>query len=400
MNTERRILVIDDDRVIRQSIAAYLEDSGFDVLLADDGATGLNAYRQENPDLVVCDLRMPGLDGISVLQEIAKDDSDTPIIVISGAGVMADVVEALRIGASDYLIKPIIDLEVLEHAISRSLESSSLKRENARYRRKLEQANKELQSHLHALEQDQQAGRHVQMQMLPATPANFDRYRFEHQIIPSLYLSGDFVEYFTVGSDHIVFLIADVSGHGASSAFVTVLLKTQAARLRSNYRRLGDQTILSPAKLLESINKELLETELGKHITMVVATLNSKENSLLYSIAGHLPCPILTTHDGVRYLEGKGLPVGLFAEASYDELQIDLPDQFRLTLFSDGILELLAQKSLRDKEGYLLEVACNPQLSLEEILAKLQLSDLQEAPDDIAVLMVSKDAANTCYVDE
>ncbi|MGI9286165.1 MAG: SpoIIE family protein phosphatase [Pseudomonadales bacterium] len=392
MNTERRILVIDDDRVIRQSIAAYLEDSGFEVLLADDGATGLNVYRHEAPDLVVCDLRMPGLDGISVLHEIAKDGTDTPIIVISGAGVMADVVEALRIGASDYLIKPIIDLEVLEHAISRSLESSGLKKENARYRHKLEQANKELQSHLHALEQDQQAGRHVQMQMLPATPTNIDCYQFEHQIIPSLYLSGDFVEYFTVGRDNSVFMIADVSGHGASSAFVTVLLKNLAARARSNYGRLDDRTVLSPAKLLENINKELLETELGKHITMVVATLNSEENSLRYSIAGHLPCPILTTPDEVHYLEGKGLPVGLFADATYDEVKIDLPKHFRLTLFSDGILELLAQKSLQDKEAYLLEVARNPQLSLEEIMATLHLAELQEAPDDIAVLMVSKDA--------
>ncbi len=392
MNTERRILVIDDDRVVRQSIGAYLEDSGFDVLLADDGATGLNVYRHERPELVVCDLRMPGLDGISVLHEIAKDGRDTPIIVISGAGVMADVVEALRIGASDYLIKPIIDLEMLEHAICRSLESSDLRRENARYRGELERANKELQSHLHALQQDQQAGRHVQMQMLPATPTMIDRTRFEHKIIPSLYLSGDFVEYFAVGSDHSVFLIADVSGHGASSAFVTVLLKNLAAQARSNFGRLADRSVLSPAKLLESINKELLETALGKHITMVVATLNNKENTLLYSIAGHLPCPILTTADEVHYLDGKGLPIGLIADATYDEAQIDLPQQFRLTLFSDGILELLEQKSLQDKEDYLLDVARNPQLSLQEIMTTLHLSELQEAPDDIAVLMVSRDA--------
>ncbi len=391
MNTERRILVIDDDRVVRQSIAAYLEDSGFSVLLADDGASGLKVYRHEHPELVVCDLRMPGLDGISVLHEIAKDGSDTPIIVISGAGVMADVVEALRIGASDYLIKPIIDLEMLEHAISRSLERSDLKKQNARYRTELEHANKELQSHLHALQQDQQAGRHVQMQMLPATPTSIDHVRFEHHIIPSLYLSGDFVEYFAVGSDHTVFLIADVSGHGASSAFVTVLLKNFAARARSNFGRQGDRSVLSPAKLLEGINKELLDTAIDKHITMIVAALNNKENTLLYSIAGHLPCPILTTANDVKYLEGKGLPIGLFADATYDENLVDLPPQFRLTLFSDGILELLEQQSLQDKESYLLDVARNPQLSLEEIMTTLHLAELQEAPDDIAVLMLSRD---------
>ncbi len=86
------------------------------------------------------------------------------------------------------------------------------------------------------------------------------------------------------------------------------------------------------------------------------------------------------------------MPVGLFGDATYDEVKIDLPEHFRLTLFSDGILELLAQKSLQDKEAYLLEVARNPQLSLDEIMETLHLSELHEAPDDIAVLMVSKDA--------
>lgn len=394
MSTAKRILVIDDDRVIRQSIAAYLQDSGFAVMLADDGLTGLEIFRQESPDLVVCDLRMPGLDGISVLHQISSEDTDTPIVVISGAGVMADVVEALRIGATDYLIKPILDLEVLEHSIHRSLERAKLRRENAGYRRELERANRELQDHLSALEKDQQAGRHVQLKMLPAAPQNLLGYHFDHRIIPSLYLSGDFVEYVTVGEDHIVFMIADVSGHGASSAFVTVLLKNLTARMRSDFGRLGDRSILSPAKLLAQANKELLETDIGKHITMFVACLDTTSNSIIYCNAGHLPCPVLFDSAGAHYVEGAGMPVGIVPETDYAEQTLQLPEQFRLTLFTDGILELLPQKDLVDKEAELLQRCNANDRDLDSLVAVMGLDSVEAAPDDIAMFTITHKMQN------
>ncbi|MBR9805239.1 response regulator [bacterium] len=227
------LLVIDDDDAVRHSIASYLQDSGYQVQEASSGELGLELMAQNAPDLVLCDLRMPKLDGIHVLKVIAENYPYTPVMVISGVGVMSDVVEALRLGASDYLIKPILDLEVLEHAISRSLERYSLRRLNREYRQQLEQANSDLKANLAVLQQDQQAGLQVQMKMLPTTPKHVRQYRFRHKIIPSIFLSGDFVEYVTVGEDYVILFMADVSGHGASSAFVTVLLKNLPASMRS-----------------------------------------------------------------------------------------------------------------------------------------------------------------------
>lgn len=391
MSSAKRLLVIDDDRVIRQSIAAYLRDSGFEVLLADDGLTGLEIFRAEHPELVICDLRMPGLDGISVLHQISADDHEVPIIVISGAGVMADVVEALRLGASDYLIKPILDLEMLEHSVNRSLERASLRRENAGYRQALERTNHELKSHVAALEKDQQAGRHVQMKMLPAAPKDLLGYRFDHKIIPSLYLSGDFVEYITVGEHHVVFMIADVSGHGASSAFVTVLLKNLTARLRSGYGRDQDESILSPALLLSKANDELLETDLGKHITMFVACLDSRSNTLVYSNAGHLPCPILSQNGkAAEYIQLDGMPVGIAPAANYEEATLQLPEKFTLALFTDGILELQAEKDLLNKEAELLRQCEQPAVDAAALMSRLGLDEVETAPDDIAVFTVTR----------
>ncbi|HCS26669.1 MAG TPA: fused response regulator/phosphatase, partial [Spongiibacteraceae bacterium] len=130
---------------------------------------------------------------------------------------MSDVVEALRKGACDYLMLPnsISDEGVLGHAMERALQQGSLRRENRKYRDKLENANRELLESLTHLKKDQQAGRHIQIKMLPETPKVIGSYRFHQHILPSLYLSGDFIDYFIVGNRHAVFVVADVSGHGA-----------------------------------------------------------------------------------------------------------------------------------------------------------------------------------------
>ena len=385
-----KVLIIDDDENVRHSIASYLRDSGYRTCEAVDGEEGLARMAIEKPELVLCDLRMPKLDGINVLKVIADAYSHVPIIVISGAGVMSDVVEALRLGASDYLIKPILDLEVLVHAIERSLERFSLRRENLRYRQQLEQANSDLKTNLAVLEQGHQAGLQVQMKMLPVSPMQKSAYIFHHQIVPSVYLSGDFVEYVTVGADHVVFFMADVSGHGASSAFVTVLMKNLTARMRSDYSRHGNDGILHPAEFLAQANAELLGTGIGKHATLFYAVLDTQNNRLTYSVAGALPLPILIADGEARYLEGQGAPVGLFEQTNYQETAVDLPDKFRFMMFSDGILEVLEQDSLAKKEAFLLSEAPKLKADIESIFDGFNVDESQQYPDDIALLVVDK----------
>ena len=387
---EHCLLLIDDDDVVRERMAVYLSESGFQLLQASDGEQGLKLFRQHQPDLVVCDLKAPNLDGFEVLRSIKADSVITPVIVMSAAGVMTDVVDALRLGADDYLAKPIEDMQMLGHAIQRCLEQGRLRQENIDYRQQLEEANRELLRSFEVLEQDHLAGRHVQFKMLPETPKQFGGYCFSHKVVPSLYLSGDFVDYFTVGDDYVVFFIADVSGHGASSAFVTVLLKNLFARKRSDYLHLNDDVILSPVKLLERANRDLLHTGIGKHATLCVGVLHLDKNQLCYSVAGHLPLPVLTSSGKNRFLEAAGMPVGLFDTAEYSEKTLLLPENFVLTLFSDGILEVIPARGVLEQEEYLLDKLQRGQDNIEEVVADLELEKVVDAPDDIAVLLISK----------
>lgn len=392
-NTSAKLLIIDDDEVVRTSLAAYLEDSGFNVLQAGNGLQGLQVFEQEHPDLIICDLRMPQVDGLELIRRINQLETDTPVIVVSGAGVMNDAVEALRLGAADYLIKPLEDLAVLEHSVRRALDRHALRLENQRYREELEAANRELQASLHLLQEDQNAGRQVQMNMLPVTPWTVDGLHFAHQIIPSLYLSGDFVDYFRVDERRIAFYLADVSGHGASSAFVTVLLKFMTTRLLYESRRGGTLPEFKPSEVLGHINRGLINCKLGKHVTMLGGVIDEESGKLTYSIGGHLPLPVLYSEGQAHYLTGRGLPVGLFEEATYEDQVMELPTSFSLTLMSDGILDLLPGDTLKEKEAALPEIVQAAGGSLDGLKKAFGLANLGDMPDDIALLVLSRNLA-------
>ncbi len=133
------ILLIEDDDFIREIFRIFLEDFGYQVSEANNGRTGLELFREKRPDLVMLDLRMPEMDGLDVLAEVKRESPDTPTVVVSGMGTIGDVIKALKLGAWDYIAKPVQDMTVLQHSVAKNLERAALIRENKRYREHLEQ---------------------------------------------------------------------------------------------------------------------------------------------------------------------------------------------------------------------------------------------------------------------
>lgn len=389
--TDATLLVVDDEQAIRDSIVAYLEDSGYNVLEAENGQQALALYEKKSPDLIICDLRMPVMDGLSLLRRIMELTDEVPVIVVSGAGVMTDVVEALRLGASDYLMKPIVDLGVLEHSVERALERSFLVKENYRYRVELESRNQELQDHVDRLKLDLQAGRAVQQRLLPEFALTHDHYRISHQMVPSNYLSGDLVDYFQVIPGKLVFYMADVSGHGASSALITLLIKNQIDRLRDEMENDASDVVLNPAQVLRQINLELIRTQTGKHATMFYGVIDTEDNTLDYASAAHFPAPVLCTREVCRAIEPESLAVGLFDDAMFENRRQKLDGFERLSVVSDGFLELLADVSLQEKEAHLLELGADPTHTMQHVLTQMTSEGkTRSASDDITVLTVER----------
>lgn len=379
----RTLLFIDDDPLVSRGIIAYLEESGYRVLAENSGAAGLERFERERPDLVLTDLRMPDLDGLSLLKAIKERDASVPVIVISGVGLLSDVVQALRLGAADYLTKPLADIKMLTHAIERALAVLDLQRENARYRAELERANRELSEYVAVLERDQRAGRQVQMNLLPPTPQRFGGVELAHKILPSLYLSGDLVDYGAIHHRHLCFYLADVSGHGASSAFVTVWLKQWVRRLLRERR--AAHGMVDIAELMSVINRKLCRSNFGCHITAVVGILDLTTRALRYVVAGHLPLPVLLTDAGAVYMEGKGKPLGLFESAIWSVYECQLPVDFAMLLFSDGVLEILPRGGLAERERLLLDRMTGTRGEIAAMAEALNLPQVRDAPDDIAL---------------
>jgi DNA-binding NarL/FixJ family response regulator len=133
------MLVIEDDQVVAMSAKAYFEDYDFEVTTTGNGAEGMNLFRDLRPDVVLTDLNVPGIDGLEVLHQVRQESPETPILVISGSGTLGDVVQALRLGAWDYQIKPFPDLSILRYAVERAMERARLLHENREYHEHLEE---------------------------------------------------------------------------------------------------------------------------------------------------------------------------------------------------------------------------------------------------------------------
>ncbi|MCB1857410.1 MAG: sigma-54-dependent Fis family transcriptional regulator [Gammaproteobacteria bacterium] len=135
MSGGAHILVVDDEPDIRVLVKEILEDEGYDVIAAEDGASARRALRDRRPDLILLDIWMPDIDGISLLKEwIDEDGIPCPVIIMSGHGTVETAVEATRLGAYDFLEKP-LSLAKLLLTVERALEADKLKMENIGLRR-------------------------------------------------------------------------------------------------------------------------------------------------------------------------------------------------------------------------------------------------------------------------
>ncbi|MFH1747621.1 MAG: response regulator [Planctomycetota bacterium] len=134
---DRSVLVIDDVG-LRGRISACLETLEFTILQASNAEEGLAVFRREQPDLVLTNLCLPSMSGLDLITTIADEAPETPVIVVSGTGVLADAIEAVRRGAWDYVTKPFEDLDTMRHVISLALERAGLKQENRQHQEHLE----------------------------------------------------------------------------------------------------------------------------------------------------------------------------------------------------------------------------------------------------------------------
>ncbi|MCO7246137.1 SpoIIE family protein phosphatase [Halomonas sp. Mc5H-6] len=390
MAHKQLIAVIDEPGTERDALAEAITCDGMWVYAADN----IEHLPAETALIVAHARAVPR-------QQWSQLTHHLPTVVVSDSRQDADLIKAVDVGLVDYIVHPLRHAELLRRMIRKAIELDVLEKARARDHERLAELNESLETHLALLRMDQQSGGHIQRRLLPPRPKVINGVYYDYWFAPSLYLSGDFLDYQRYNSRYSAFYFADVSGHGASSAFVTVLLKYLCNRWLGEWD--GIQPDRLPSQWLAAMNRELQGTDIGKHATLFVGVIDHEAHTLHYSLGAQLPMPLLVSGDQLTRLPGEGMPVGLFPDVEYPVLSCELPEDFRLWLCSDGVLECLPGDSLdtrlRELEQLVsvsttLEQLCDRLTNNNALLSKQRAGDEDSPdrdalPDDLTIMMVS-----------
>jgi sigma-B regulation protein RsbU (phosphoserine phosphatase) len=384
------VILVEDNAVGLEKLQSDLQAVGAESLRVQD-TRSLESVCEDplNQPLVLASPNIP-LDTAQHNEELQQLCADYLVIMAIDSADLDQIASYFRLGVADVIL-PESDENDLDRALARVAELASTRRQTSSYSAELETTNRELQESLRLLKQDQLAGLEVQKSLMPESPLAFGEYEISHSITPSLYLSGDFVGYNFVLDRYLLFYFADVSGHGASSAFVTVLLRFMIGRVIRRHMLEKDYAALAqaPEGLVEHINNQLLATGLGKHLTLVAGSLDTETRELRYVVGAQQPQPILIVDNKAKFLPGKGKPAGIFEDATWAVEQIQLPERFALVLLSDGVYDLLPNKEIAQKERTLLRYLSTSSGNIEQLKEALFIDYIEDPQDDISVLLLT-----------
>ena len=315
----RHALVVDDDPHINRLLQVRLRSAGFEVRSAVDGEHAVEQIEASPPDLMLLDVSMPGMGGLDVLRWIRERRLDIAVIMSTAFGSEQVAIEALRLGADDYLRKPFETTE-FKAVVERTASRLFLRRENEALRRQL---NAEL---LRAAE--------IQASLLPPSPPTLDGYDVAAICHPAREVGGDFYDWQMLPDGSLSVLIGDVMGKGMPAA---LLMATVRAALRPVLAMQG------PADGLRQVEAALtndLERS-GSFVTLFVARLDPSRHAVEYVDAGH-GLAVVTRADGrSTNLATRSLPLGVFPgmDVQHETLELDPGDA--LILYSDGLVDSL-----------------------------------------------------------
>jgi DNA-binding response OmpR family regulator len=229
-----RILVVDDEEKVCQSLEEILRLENYQVAAVTSGADALSVLRVDNFDLVLLDLKMPGVDGIDVLRSIRSNNPETRVILLTGHGSLETAIEALRLGANDYLLKPASSGEIL-NSVERAL---SARAEQIRKRQLLEQLGVSLQrlKDIEGLE-NTSAVNHAVLSLENGVVVDFIRrevYRGSTRVILTP-TEGKLFKILAENRGHVMShrdLVIQVQGYDASDWEAPEVLRPLVSRLR------------------------------------------------------------------------------------------------------------------------------------------------------------------------
>lgn len=364
-------LVVDKNFTINRLLQHRLQIYGFIVASVFDFGDALQILqRQPSPDLIFLDIWLPGLNGLDILEQLRRMEIDAAIIINTASTSLDQAVDALRLGADDYLRKPFSTVE-LTAVLNRTLIRLQLRRQNALLRAQLDEKHRQLEAELHHAAQIQQG-------LLPQHVPEVPNYGFAACCLPAREVGGDYYDWHLSSSGVLNFSLVDVMGKGMPAA---LLMATTRASLRTvaPSKTPADAICDVCAAIGDDLNR------LDSFVTLFLGQLN--EHRLTYVDAGHGHWFMRRADGSCETFARFNLPLGILPGVAYEESSTVLSQGDALVVYSDGLVDARPDLELTPQQLNTLIADAN---SAAEIRARLMalVVDHNALTDDLTVLIL------------
>ncbi len=408
-STERpTILIVDDDPMIRRLVARGLGPlQPENVLEAGDGVAAQKILLEHRIDIVITDVLMPNMDGRELMKWALEHCPGPLWIVLSGLDTFDAAVDALHVGAFDFIPKP-PEVQRLRLIVRNAMDQIKLAGDRERLYRDLQQSNLLLRDKVDQLEnlcrmlEDQAEVIHadleraevIQRALLPQAPPALGCWSVDTLYRPGANVGGDFYDIAPLDRDHIGVVLADSAGHGVAAAMLSVLVKHRL-------KMVDDDThaLLAPQVVLENLNRSLLAdvSAPGVFVTAIYVLLDKRSGRLRIASAGHPPGIWARRGREAIWVQRSGPALGLDADALYGETAVELDPGDRFLLFTDGLLDGRPSAATRDELAAALLDSSTDGGDLLRNLHGKATRDASADQDDITIILLERSEGSSRF---
>ncbi|WP_291322259.1 SpoIIE family protein phosphatase [Desulfonatronospira sp.] len=359
------ILFVDDEIQILDSLKRFLLREPYGKFFANSAAEGLEVIEAEDVHVVVSDVKMPVMDGMTFLKEVRKRKPHIVRMVLSGAADLDQIVDSINKGeVYRYILKPIQVVKEFRATLLQAVELYQIKQQRFLLLSELQQSNMELLKWQEKIQQELNVAGALQRKVLSMDPYIDSQMEIYSAYEPHISVGGDFFDVFSLSGGKVCVIIGDVAGHGVAPSMLSMLLRVLAGETVQAMHEKG------PAAVCNVIHQRFLQYvhEPEYYATMFMGFFDPEDSVWRCISCGH-PQAVLYPHDSDVNLEKGVYPVGLaiapadIAHTS-DEIVIPALPGMSIVLYTDGLVE--SHKTAAEKK-------CRP-VDLQEIVGSSQVS--------------------------
>lgn len=328
---KHNLLIVDDDKVVLTTIKNILSDE-YHLDLANNGMLALRFIEKKEYDLILLDVMMPGIDGMETYRRIREKNKEVPIVFLTGDQNAQTEVECLKMGASDFITKPIVQ-EVMKSRIAKTIALHELQ---TNLENKLEQAKESLRVSLLKQERitaELNVAAKIQSDSLPSKFPERKEFELYASMKPAKEIGGDFYDFFFIDEDHLCLVNADVSGKGIPASLFMMTSKTRIQDHAKVYT--------SPATILEKVNDLLCQNnEADMFVTAWIGVLEISTGILKTVNAGHEYPVFKKANQSYELIKDKHYPpLSTMEGLHYKETTYNLEPGDIIYIYTDGVCE-------------------------------------------------------------